>query len=59
MKKTPFIACTRWSIENACEYRRVYEDEAGEKYIKINGAYKNLKDTRITENSLIMSKTTR
>ena len=59
MKRTPFIAMTTFSMDHACEFRRIYEDEAGEKYIKINGAYKNIKETRITENSFIMSKTTR
>lgn len=40
MKKTEYKVMTNYGITHGATYRRVYEDEKGNRYIRENGEYK-------------------
>lgn len=60
MRRTEYITMTKWSISNACEYRRVYQDEDGKHYIKKKGDYLCIDDLPCgNRNNWSISSTTR
>lgn len=44
MKRTEFKVVVSYGISHGATYRRVYEDENGQKYIRENGSYKCIED---------------